>query len=215
MTQYDAVAAIANSPSALIVANDIPAATVSELVAYRANGAGKNELCVGRHRQRLASELRGVQGCGGHGGRPHTLQGRRPSHRGHCRRPCPDDDHVGSGTKSLVEAGKIKALAVTSAARSPAMPSVPTMQEAGVKSASMWSCASGSEFSVPRACRTPSRQSWKRPSQRSCPTRASATGWPSWTSRRTSRPAPALRTRLETEIKNWTRFIEEKGIRPE
>src|SRR5712691_8375124 len=38
-------------------------------------------------------------------------------------------------TKSLVEAGKIKALAVTSAARSPAMPSVPTMQEAGIKPA--------------------------------------------------------------------------------
>ena len=37
------------------------------------------------------------------------------------------------GTKSLVEFGKLKALAVTSLARSPAMPHVPTMQEAGVK----------------------------------------------------------------------------------
>jgi hypothetical protein len=28
-------------------------------------------------------------------------------------------------------------------------------------------------------------------------------------------PGSALRTRLETEIKNWTRFIDAKGIRPE
>jgi len=26
---------------------------------------------------------------------------------------------------------------------------------------------------------------------------------------------PALRTRLENEIKNWTKFIDEKGIKPE
>jgi tripartite-type tricarboxylate transporter receptor subunit TctC len=28
-------------------------------------------------------------------------------------------------------------------------------------------------------------------------------------------PAPALRTRLENEIKNWTKFIDDKGIKPE
>src|SRR4029078_8733928 len=37
-----------------------------------------------------------------------------------------------SAVKGLVESGKVKALAVTSPARSPAMPDVPTMQEAGV-----------------------------------------------------------------------------------
>src|SRR6202047_2580343 len=34
LTQYDAIAAIANSPSALIISSNIPAATVAELVAY-------------------------------------------------------------------------------------------------------------------------------------------------------------------------------------
>src|SRR5437763_12542974 len=34
LTQYDAVAAVATSPSALVVANNVPAKTVAELVAY-------------------------------------------------------------------------------------------------------------------------------------------------------------------------------------
>src|SRR5215813_13317880 len=41
LTQYDAVAAVATSPSALIVANNIPAATVDELVAYSRTVPGK------------------------------------------------------------------------------------------------------------------------------------------------------------------------------
>jgi len=28
-------------------------------------------------------------------------------------------------------------------------------------------------------------------------------------------PAPVLRTKLESEIKNWTKFIDAKGIMPE
>ncbi len=28
-------------------------------------------------------------------------------------------------------------------------------------------------------------------------------------------PGPALRGRLEREIRNWTKFIDEKGIKPE
>src|SRR5207248_10704996 len=39
--------------------------------------------------------------------------------------------------KGLVETGKIKGLVVTSAQRSPALPKVPTLQEAGVKTANV------------------------------------------------------------------------------
>jgi hypothetical protein len=28
-------------------------------------------------------------------------------------------------------------------------------------------------------------------------------------------PAPVLRIRFESEIRNWTKFIDEKGIKPE
>ena len=41
LTQYDAVAVLANSPSALIVSNNIPAGTVAELVAYSRTVPGK------------------------------------------------------------------------------------------------------------------------------------------------------------------------------
>jgi tripartite-type tricarboxylate transporter receptor subunit TctC len=41
LTQYDAVAALATSPSALIVSNNIPATTVTELVAFSRTVPGK------------------------------------------------------------------------------------------------------------------------------------------------------------------------------
>ena len=41
LTQYDAIAALATSPSALIVSNNIPAGTVGELVAYSRTVPGK------------------------------------------------------------------------------------------------------------------------------------------------------------------------------
>src|SRR5258708_1335938 len=41
LTQYDAVAALATSPSALIVSNTIPAGTVTELVAFSRTVPGK------------------------------------------------------------------------------------------------------------------------------------------------------------------------------
>jgi len=50
LTQYDAVAALATSPSALIVSNTIPAGTVTELVAFSRHCAGENELRVRRRR---------------------------------------------------------------------------------------------------------------------------------------------------------------------
>ena len=58
-------------------------------------------------------------------------------------------------TKGLVESGKVKALAVTSPARSPAMPERP--HHAGGRRAARptWNCASGSRSSGRRAC--PSR----------------------------------------------------------
>ena len=42
-----------------------------------------------------------------------------------------------------------------------------------------------------------------------------ASASPSSTSRRTSSPARRMHAKLESEIKNWTRFIDAKGIKAE
>jgi len=133
LTQYDAVALIANSPSALIVANSVPAATVSELVAYSRTVPGKinygsagigsvSHLNFEVFKDAVGMEAVHIPYKGGGQAIADVVAGHVPMTITSVQ-----------GTKSLVDAGKIKALAVTSAARSPAMPSVPTMQEAGVK----------------------------------------------------------------------------------
>src|SRR5258708_34469556 len=106
------------------------------------------------------------------------------------------------GTKSLVESGQIKALAVTSIARSPAMPAVPTMAEAGGKGADVelrfWFGLFGPE-GVP----DPGEAKLKKAS-------ATVMSDPHVRERLANldiapdfAPGPALRTRLEREIRKW------------
>ena len=93
------------------------------------------------------------------------------------------------GTKSLVEAGKIKALAVTSAVRSPAMPSVPTMQEAGVKTTVGVELRFGSNFR-PKGLPNAVKARLGKALSAVMSNQEVATGWLSWTSRRTTCLAP-------------------------
>src|SRR5262245_14786686 len=135
LTQYDAVATIATSPSALIVAPAVPASTVSELVAYSRTVPGKMNYAsagvgsVSHLNFEVFKDAVGMEAIH----IPYKGGGQAISDivAGHV----PMTITSVQGTKSLVESGKLKALAVTSAARSSAMPGVPTMQEAGVKAA--------------------------------------------------------------------------------
>src|SRR6267378_3536744 len=133
LTQYDAVAALATSPSALIVSNTIPAGTVTELVAFSRTVPGKmnyasagvgsvSHLNFEVFKDAVGMEAIHIPYKGGGQAISDIVSGHVPMTITSVQ-----------GTKSLVEAGKIKALAVTSAARSPAMPGVPTMAEAGVR----------------------------------------------------------------------------------
>ena len=117
-------------------------------------------------------------------------------------------------TKSLVEAGQIKALAVTGTARSPAMPSVPTMAEAGVKGANVelrfWFGLFGPR-GMPDAVKAKLEKAiamvMSNPHVRERLANLDIT--PEFTS------GPLLRAKLESEIRNWAKFIDEKGIKPE
>ena len=188
LRQYDAIATVATSPLVLAAANNVNVNSVAELIAYsrtvpqKMNYASAGIGTVGHltfEVFRVASGIEAVHVPYKGGG------------------PAMNDvvaGHVALNmaaiqvAKGLVETGKIKGLAVTGAKRSPVLPNVPTLQEAGVKTADVdlgfWSASS-----VPRAFRTRSRPSWTRRSRRRSRIRACASAWPSSTSSRPTRRA--------------------------
>jgi tripartite-type tricarboxylate transporter receptor subunit TctC len=214
LTQYDAVAAIATSPSALIVAKNVPANTVAELVAfsrtvpqkmnYGSAGVGSvSHLNFEVFKDGVGMEAVHIPYKGGGQAIADVVAGHVPMTITSVQ-----------ATKSLVEGGQIKALAVTSAARSPAMPNVPTMKEAGVKTADVelrfWFGVFGPK-GMPDAVKVKLEKAMSTvmsdPRVRERLAKLDIT--PDFA------PAAVLRANLENEIKNWTKFIDAKGIKPE
>jgi tripartite-type tricarboxylate transporter receptor subunit TctC len=214
LTQYDAIASIATSPSALIVSKNIPATTVDELVAYSRTVPGKmnyasagvgsvSHLNFEVFKDAVGMDAVHIPYKGGGQAIADVLAGHVPMTITSVQ-----------ATKSLVEAGQIKALAVTSAQRSPAMPSVPTMREAGVKPADVelrfWFGLFGPK-NIPEAIKGKLEKAIATlTSDAKLRERLAVVDiTPDFA------PAPVLRTKLEGEIKNWTKFIDAKGITPE
>src|SRR5262245_33799214 len=201
LTQYDAVAGIATSPSALILSPNIPANTVADLVAYaktvktKINYASAGVGSVSHLNFEVFKDAVGMEAVhipykGGGAAIADIVAGHVPMTITSVQ-----------GTKALVEAGKLKALAVTSLTRSPAMPNVPTMQEAGVKKTAdvelrFWFGIFGPK-GLPDAVKAKLDGTFKTvmsdPKLRERLANLDIT--PEYS------PAPALRTRLETEIR--------------
>jgi tripartite-type tricarboxylate transporter receptor subunit TctC len=214
LTQYDAVAAVATSPSALVVANNVPANTVAELVAlsrtvaqkmnYASAGVGSvSHLSFEVFKDAVGMEAIHIPYKGGGQAIGDVIAGHVPMALTSVQ-----------VAKSLVEGGKIKALAVTSASRSPALPDVPTLKEAGMKSTDVelgfWFGIFGpkgmpSEIKARLEQGVASVMAEERVRER----RAKLDITPGFA------PAPVLRTKLENEIKNWTKFIDDHGIKAE
>jgi tripartite-type tricarboxylate transporter receptor subunit TctC len=117
-------------------------------------------------------------------------------------------------TKGVVESGQVRALAVTGTTRSPAMPDVPTMQEAGVPPADVelrfWFAIFG-----PKGLPEPVNAKLARAV-------ATVMGDAAVQARLAKLDimpdvvaGAALQSKLESEIRNWTRFIDAKGIKAE
>ncbi|MFL5039983.1 MAG: Bug family tripartite tricarboxylate transporter substrate binding protein [Xanthobacteraceae bacterium] len=116
--------------------------------------------------------------------------------------------------KGLVEAGKIKGLAVTSLGRSPALPNVPSLHEAGIKTANVdlrfwWGIFSPA--GIPDAV--------KAKLAKAVATVMADVGVRERLAKLDIDPAyepgDALKQKLVNEITNWGRFIDEHGIKPE
>ena len=114
----------------------------------------------------------------------------------------------------MPKTGKIKGLAVTSAERSPVLPNVPTLKEAGVKTADVdlrfW-FGLFAHKGVPDAVKAKLDKAvaatLSNPQVRE--RLANLDIEPAYA------PGDSLKTKLENEIANWTKFIDAHGIKPE
>jgi tripartite-type tricarboxylate transporter receptor subunit TctC len=116
--------------------------------------------------------------------------------------------------KAQYEGKLVKAMFVTSDKRSPAMTDVPTLKELGVKTADV-----ALEFwwglFVPKGTPEPIRAKLEKAVQDTMANPALRERLAKVDTDPSFAPGPALRVKLENEIKNWSKFIDAKGIKVE
>jgi tripartite-type tricarboxylate transporter receptor subunit TctC len=214
LTQYDAIASVASSPLVLVVANNVSANTVKELLAYSKAGPQKmnyasagigsvTHLVMEVFRDGAGMDAVHVPYKGGGQAVADVIAGHIPVTFASTQ-----------VAKGLVEGGKLKALAVTSSARSPALPNVPTLKEAGVSHADVdlrfWYGIFGPK-GMPEAAKArldravASVMSDAKVRERL----AKLDIAPDYA------PGAVLSAKLANEIRNWTAFVDAKNIKPE
>jgi tripartite-type tricarboxylate transporter receptor subunit TctC len=214
ITQYDAIAGLAASPSALIVAKNLPVNSVKELIAYsktvpqKLNFASAGIGSVSHLNFEVFMDKTGMQAVhvpykGGGQAIQDVLAGHVPMTITSVQ-----------AVKGLVESGQVKALAVTSNERSAAMPDVPTMQEAGVPKADVelrfWFALFG-----PKGMPQPVKDKLYKAVSKVMNDPAAKARLAKLDITPDVISGPEMHAKLESEIKNWTSFIDAKGIKAE
>jgi tripartite-type tricarboxylate transporter receptor subunit TctC len=214
LKQYDAVATVATSPLVLAVANNVNANSVAELIAYARTLPQKMNYAsagIGSVSHLTFEVIKAATG----------MEAVHVPYKGGG--PAMNDviaGHVAINmasiqvAKGLVETGKIKGLAVTSSQRSPVLANVPTLKEAGVKTADVdlrfW-FGIFAPIGLPDAIKAKLDKAvsatLSHPHVRE--RLANLDIEPSYA------PGNALKVKLENEIANWTKFIDAHGIKPE
>jgi tripartite-type tricarboxylate transporter receptor subunit TctC len=214
LKQYDAIASVAHSPLTLAVANNVKADTMTELIAlsrsvpqkmnYASAGVGSvSHLTWEVIRDGAGIETVHVPYKGGGQAIGDVIAGHVQMNMAAV-----------SVAKPLVESGRIKALVVTGSERSPALPTVPTLKEAGIRTEDVdlrfWYGLFGPK-GIPQPVKVTLEKAVSTvmalPSVRERLAKLDIT--PDFA------PGTVLRTRLENEIANWTKFIDAHGIKPE
>ena len=214
LKQYDAIAAAATSPLVLSVANNVKANSVAELIAYsrtlpqKMNYASAGIGSVSHLTFEVVKAATGMEAVhvpykGGGPAMNDVIAG-----------------HVALNmasiqvAKGLVESGKIKGLAVTSAERSPVLPNVPTLTEAGVQTADVdlrfWFgifAPTGIPDVVKAKLEKAVSTTLSNPLVRE--RLANLDIEPGYAA------GNVLKAKLTNEIANWTKFIDAHGIKPE
>jgi len=211
---YDAIASVATSPLVLAVANNVKANSVAELIAYSRTLPQKMNYAsagIGSVSHLTFEVIKAATG----------MEAVHVPYKGGG--PAMNDviaGHVAINmasiqvAKGLVETGKIKGLAVTSSERSPVLPNVPTLKEAGVKTADVdlrfW-FGIFAPIGLPDVVKAKLDKAVSATlSHRHVRERlANLDIEPAYA------PGKVLKTKLENEIANWAKFIDAHGIKPE
>jgi tripartite-type tricarboxylate transporter receptor subunit TctC len=212
--QYDAVASVATSPLVLAVANNVKANSVAELIAYsrtlpqKMNYASAGIGSVAHLTFEVVKAATGMEAV-------HVpYKGGGPAMNDVIAGHVAINMAAIQVAKGLVETGKIKGLAVTSSERSPVLPNVPTLKEAGVKTADVdlrfW-FGIFAPIGLPEVVKAKLDKAVAATlSHRNVRERlANLDIEPAYA------PGNALKTKLENEIANWSKFIDAHGIKPE
>jgi tripartite-type tricarboxylate transporter receptor subunit TctC len=212
--QYDAIASVATSPLVLAVANNVKANSVAELIAYsrtlpqKMNYASAGIGSVAHLTFEVVKAATGMEAV-------HVpYKGGGPAMNDVIAGHVAINMAAIQVAKGLVETGKIKGLAVTSSERSPVLPNVPTLKEAGVKTADVdlrfW-FGIFAPNGVPDVVKAKLDKAVAATlSHRNVRERlANLDIEPAYA------PGNVLKTKLENEIANWSKFIDAHGIKPE
>jgi tripartite-type tricarboxylate transporter receptor subunit TctC len=209
---YDAVAAIGVSPLVLCVNPKVPVKTFAELVTYskslpqKMNYAHAGVGTVSHLVFEVIGEAAGINSVGV----PYKGGG-----------PAMNDvvaGHVAAivaGTsvgKAHNDSGKLRCLAVTSANRSPALANIPTLKELGVKHADVDLSFWWGIFS-PKGIPEPIRAKVEKAFQATMADAKVRERLVRVGTDPTFATGPVLRAKLENEIKNWSTFMDSKGIK--
>jgi tripartite-type tricarboxylate transporter receptor subunit TctC len=212
--QYDAIAAIATSPLVLAGSPKLNANSMAELEAlsrstpqklnYGSAGIGSvSHLCFEVVKAAAGIESVHVPYKGGGQAMNDLIAGHIDMNMA-----------LIAVAKNLIDAGKIKGIAVTSRVRSPALPNVPSLQEAGIKTADVdlrfwWGifAPAGTPEAVKAKLANAVASVMSAASVRERLAQLDID--PDYA------PGDVLKQKLINEIANWARFIDEHGIKAE
>lgn len=215
LKDYDAVAAMGSTPLVFTVANNVPANTFGEFVAWSKTVPGKFNYghagpgSVSHLVVEVILDGAGMQAV------PVPFKGGGPAAAAVAGGFVAVVASALPVAKAQTEGKLVKSLAVTSAKRSPAMPDVPTLRgDLGVKVADVelefwWGifAPKGTPAPIKAKVQKAIQDTMANPAVRERLIRVDTD--PSFA------PGPALKVKLENEIKNWSKFIDSRGIKVE
>ena len=212
--QYDAIAATGSTPLVLAAANNTPFNTFAELVTYSKSLPQKLNYAHAGAGSVTHLSFEVVRDGAGMDTVPVPYKGGGPAVADVIAGHVPITMASLSVAKPLVEGGKVKGLFVTSQQRSPALPNVPSVKEIGLKYADVdlefWWGIFG-----PKGIPAPVREKLEKAFQSVMANPAVRERLAKVDTNSTFAPGAVLRAKLESEIKNWSAFIDAKGIKVE